>query len=78
MKLQVLKPTKDRKHWYLFIIMKGVDTHKALQKIQRLEIILLYNNGLNLLGGNVKYPFGVGSQHLATVSVMGLQTIIMQ
>ena len=29
----------------------------------------------DLLGGNVKYPFGVGSQHFATVSVMGLRKI---
>lgn len=42
-----------------------------LEETRKLHIT---NNHLNLLGGNVKYPFGVGSQHLATVSVMGLQT----
>ena len=33
------------------------------------------NHTFDLLGGNVKYPFGVGSQHFATVNVIGLKRL---
>lgn len=41
-------------------------------------LINMYWNVWDLLRGNVKYPWGDGSQHLATVKMMGLHKCIQE
>lgn len=55
--------------------ISATSSQENLNHITHREIGLLQSTkNWYILGGNVKYPLGVGSQHFATVRVIGLKS----